>query len=88
MHAASPGLSVIDVGHAIRRTVDPVAILSGKTVTGGRINAAAALSSVLGESPVIPPLEILLIGVPGAKNFDVVATDSDGAVTLDFTVTD
>ena len=88
MHAASPGLSVIDVGHAIRSTVDPVASLSGKTVTGGRINAAAAISSVLGESPVITPLENLLIGVPGAKNIDVVATDSDGGVTLDFTVTD
>ncbi|MEW6682909.1 MAG: S8 family serine peptidase [Nitrospirota bacterium] len=42
----SPTLSVAEVKQAILDTVDPVPALAGVTMTGGRLNAAAALAQV------------------------------------------
>ncbi len=56
LNAAKPGISITEVTNAILGTVDTVQSLQGKTASGGRVNAAAALTSILGESPTIDPL--------------------------------
>lgn len=48
--AAKPGITVAEVRAAILGSVDPVPSLAGKTVTGGRLDAAAALMSLSGQS--------------------------------------
>jgi hypothetical protein len=51
--AAKPGITVAEVRTAILGSTTPFAALAGKTVTGGRIDAAAALES-LGIAPIPP----------------------------------
>jgi len=51
--AAKPGISVAEVRMAILSSTTPEAGLAGKTVTGGRLDAWAALAS-LGASPPQP----------------------------------
>jgi len=51
--AAKPGITVAEVRTAILGSTTPVASLAGKTGTGGRLNAGAALES-LGIAPVPP----------------------------------
>jgi subtilisin family serine protease len=51
LNAAKPGISVTEVNNAILNTVDPLQSLNGKTLTGGRVNAALALTSLLGQLP-------------------------------------
>ena len=46
LKAMSPGLTNAEIKAAILDNADPVASLSGKTVTGGRLNALTALSSL------------------------------------------
>ena len=53
--AANPSLTWTEVRDAIFDTVDPLAALSGLTVTGGRLNVASALAS-LGPPPPPPPV--------------------------------
>jgi hypothetical protein len=55
--AAKPGITVAEVRAAILGTTTPVASLAGKVVTGGRLNAGAALGSLGGvaPTPVLPP---------------------------------
>ena len=48
--AAKPGITVAQVRAAILGSVDPVPGLTGKTVTGGRLDAAAALASLSAQS--------------------------------------
>jgi subtilisin family serine protease len=48
--AAKPGISVGQIRAAILGSVDPLPSLAGKTVTGGRLNAAAALASLSAQS--------------------------------------
>lgn len=66
--AAKPGISVAEARTAILGSVTPVAALAGKTVTGGRINAAAALES-LGIAPnqPAPQPQPPVIAVPPAS---------------------
>jgi len=52
--AAKPGISVADTRAAILGSTTPVAALAGKTVTGGRLNARAALDA-LGLPPGFLP---------------------------------
>jgi len=51
--AAKPGITVAEVRTAILGSTTSAASLAGKTVTGGRLNAGAALES-LGIAPVPP----------------------------------
>jgi thermitase len=53
--AENSSLTGPDVRNAIFSTVDPLASLNGKVVTGGRLNVAAAIAS-LGPPPPPPPL--------------------------------
>ena len=57
--AAKPGITVAEVRTAILGTTAPLAALAGKTVTGGRLDAFAALASVRGTTATVmaaPPL--------------------------------
>jgi subtilisin family serine protease len=49
--AADPGISVAQVKHALLSSVDPRPALAGLSVSGGRLNAAAAVASVAGVAP-------------------------------------
>ena len=53
--AAKPGITVAEVRAAILGTTVPLASLAGKTATGGRLDAFAALAS-LGVAPAAVPL--------------------------------
>jgi subtilisin family serine protease len=52
--AAKPGISVAEVRAAILGSTTPVAGLIGKTVTGGRLNAAGALAAIGAGAPIAP----------------------------------
>jgi len=58
--AAKPGITLAEVRAAILGTTTPVAGLLGKTATGGRLNAAAALASlgVIAPAPTPPSLPV------------------------------
>ena len=88
LHAAKPGISVTEVSNAILGTVDTLQSLDGKTVSGGRVNAAAALTSILGQAPTIDPLDDLILSSGQTQSIAVSAHDLDGEITLDFTITE
>lgn len=48
--SASPDSSLEDVARTILRTTDPLPTLTGKTVTGGKLNLTAALQRITGGS--------------------------------------
>lgn len=50
MLARSPGLSPLEAGQIILDTVEPIDALEGKTVTGGRLNAADALAATASDA--------------------------------------
>jgi hypothetical protein len=52
--AHSPGAPYQQVRDAILGTVDPVAAMAGKTVTGGRLNLGRALGAGRGGNPSVP----------------------------------
>jgi subtilisin family serine protease len=55
LFSRAPSAAVADVRQALLSTVDPVPALAGKTVTGGRLNAARALGVGLSDEPPPPP---------------------------------
>ena len=87
LNAAKPGISVTEVSNAILGTVDTLQSLDGKTVSGGRVNAAAALTSILGQLPSIDPLDDLILTSGQTKSVPVFATDTDGGVVLSYSST-
>jgi len=87
--AAKPGITVAEVRAAILGTTAPLASLAGKTVTGGRLDAFAALAS-LGVAPVpVPPATTPLptvvvstgVSLPFREEFDAA-----GALRSDWTL--
>jgi subtilisin family serine protease len=52
LKAFNPGLTTVEIINLILNTVDPVSSLSGKVLTGGRINAFSALSASCLNLPV------------------------------------
>ena len=85
--AAKPGITVAQVRAAILGTATPLASLAGKTVTGGRLDAFAALAS-LGVAPVpvppatTPPPTVVVstvVSLPFAEEFA-----SDGPLATDW----
>jgi subtilisin family serine protease len=60
----APGAAVADVRQALLSTVDPVSALAGKTVTGGRLNAARALGVGLAAEPPPPPAPLAAAAAP------------------------
>ena len=60
MLAARPDLSVAQIKGALLESVDQVAGMKGKSVTGGRVNAARALELVAGlPQDWVPPLHLV-----------------------------
>ena len=88
LNAAKPGISVTEVTNAIFDSVDPLQSLNGKTLTGGRVNAASALTSLLGQPPSIDPIDNLVISSDKILNISVTASDIDGDVTLSLVVSE
>jgi subtilisin family serine protease len=58
LFSQKPGASVSAVKAALLASVDPVASLSGKTVTGGRLDASAALDRFDEVAPAAPALTV------------------------------
>ena len=87
-NAAKPGISVTEVTNAILNTVDPLQSLNGKTLAGGRVNAASALISLLGQLPTIDPIDDLVVSNAQAINVPVNASDIDGDVILSLVVSE
>ncbi len=56
--AEDPALDVVSLKQAILDSVDPIAALAGITVTGGRLNAANALASLV--RVVVSPADVTL----------------------------
>ena len=56
VYSVNPALSVAQVKDIILSTADPVPSLAGKTVTGGRLNAADAVNATVpsAAAPVLP----------------------------------
>jgi hypothetical protein len=52
---AQPGATTAQVKYSLLRTVDPLPAFAGLTVTGGRVNAYAALTAPLEDPPAPPP---------------------------------
>lgn len=88
--ANTPGLTTAQVKSAILNNTDPVASLTGKTVTGGRLNAARALG--------LPPTpEFTISATPTSRSvlqgssttYTITVTPSGGfAGSVDFSVSD
>ncbi len=53
--ANTPSLTSLEVKHILINTVDPLPSLAGKSVSGGRVNAYAALNADLGFLPPVAP---------------------------------
>ena len=87
LNAAKPGISVTEVTDAILGTVDTVQSLQGKTVSGGRVNAAAALSSILDQLPSVEPIDDLILSSGQIQSITVIAHGADDDVTLSFETT-
>lgn len=74
--ARDPSLTVAQLRQALLSTVTPTPALAGATVTGGRLNIAAALEAVGGrapEAPAVPdartttPMALTVRGTPPVK---------------------
>ena len=85
--AAFPGISTADLKSRIMDNVDPVPALAGKTVTGGRLNAAKAVGSTYNASddcagPPCSPADVndFLVGFAEANALTLTwtATGDDG----------
>lgn len=87
--AHSPGLTTAEVKEAILDNTDPIPSLSGKTITGGRLNAARALGVPPGPTftlSVAPASQSVLPS--GATSYTVTITPANGfagAVSLSVT---
>ncbi len=58
LFSQKPGASVTEVRSALLASVDPIASLSGKTVTGGRLDASAALDRFDEVAPAAAALTV------------------------------
>lgn len=81
--AACPSYTTTDLVRVIKASVDPVASLAGKTVTGGRLNAYKAVRSCTAPAPapdftiaVTPSSQSVIAG--GSTSFTVTMTPLNG----------
>lgn len=83
MRSVCPACSVADLKSALLNTVDPVPGLSGATVTGGRVNAAAAVASA-GSTPPSGITAVVPSSVPpgSVANLQVQGAGFTGAVSI------
>ncbi|HXH41827.1 MAG TPA: S8 family peptidase, partial [Thermoanaerobaculia bacterium] len=77
--AKTPGLTTAQVKSAILTNTDPISSLSGKTITGGRLNAAKAVGAPLGPdfSLLVSPVT-RNVGQGGSTTYTVTITPSNG----------
>lgn len=73
LSAAQPGMTAADIRAAILSTARPTSALAGRTVTGGRLDVAAAAN-------VTPPVDVRITG-------GTVVEGNSGVTQLAFTVT-
>lgn len=68
--SAAPDASIYEVRAALLSSVDPVPVLVGKVSTGGRLNVARALATLLGlaEPPALPPPQCECLAHGGARS--------------------
>lgn len=71
MHAYQPALSGAELIDALLDNVDPVPALAGKTMTGGRLNAHAALLGI--SRPPVPQLQTPVNGAVGQRRLPQLA---------------
>jgi hypothetical protein len=76
--AARPQATVAEVKQAILESVDHRSGLSGKTLTGGRLNAYRALSDLIEMLPAAPPSSISAPTVSGTPALGATLTASAG----------
>lgn len=85
LFSAQPGANVAEVRHALLTSVDPVASLASTTSTGGRLNAAAALTSLAEDTFDAPELEEFDPVSPGNDfNPGLIGTAASGTTVLVF----
>ncbi|MDA3898362.1 MAG: S8 family serine peptidase [Desulfobacteraceae bacterium] len=78
----NPSLTHLEVKDIILNSVDPLDSLTGKTLTGGRINAAKALTLSRNEPPLADPgvdqnvTSGIIVSLDGTSS-----TDADGTIT-------
>jgi subtilisin family serine protease/putative cell wall-binding protein len=82
-----PGASATTVKQILLDTVDPLDSLTGKTLTGGRLNAAAATALAANQPPVAVASGAPVIGtVPFTVSLDgTESSDDRGITTWDWT---
>lgn len=84
LRARSPSMPHLDLRARLLATVDPVAALAGKTVTGGRLNLAAALDGVY-EAPLLELAAVAVSDPAPGGNGDTVPNPGE-TVSIAFTV--
>jgi uncharacterized repeat protein (TIGR01451 family) len=86
--AKTPGLTTAQVKSAILDNTDPISSLSGKTVTGGRLNAARAVGAPIAPTFSISASPSLRSISPGnATTYSITITPSNGfAGSVDLSV--
>jgi subtilisin family serine protease len=82
---ANPAASATAIRGAILSTTRPLAALAGKTVTGGLLDAAAAVRAIRGDVPPLPPPPVVRpardVGDTIAKAYAIPRQES-GAIRL------
>ena len=86
--AAKPGITVAEVRAAIFNSAVPIASLAGKTVSGGRLNAKAALESLgMSVQATTPAVGSVVSVAPASYTIDFSQSYAPSSVSAsDFTV--
>ncbi|RLS21741.1 MAG: hypothetical protein DWH72_01790, partial [Planctomycetota bacterium] len=86
--AAKPGITVAEVRAAILNSAVPIASLTGKTLSGGRLNARAALESLgMAVQASTPAVGSIVSVAPASYTIDFSQNYSSSSVSAsDFTV--
>jgi subtilisin family serine protease len=83
LFSIQPSASVATVRNALLAGVDPVASLSGKTVTGGRLDAQKALAQLDTTAPGVPLLTGTDPASPGESNTPrITGSESEATATV------
>jgi subtilisin family serine protease len=83
LFSIQPSATVTTVRNALLAGVDPLASLSGKTVTGGRIDAQKALAQLDTTPPGVPVLTDTDPASPGESNTPrIIGSESDLTATV------
>ncbi|NUQ62011.1 MAG: S8 family serine peptidase, partial [Pirellulales bacterium] len=90
--AANPGASLATIKAAVMDTADPIPALNGRTVSGGRLNLAEALASVIdgGGGVAVPEYDVagnyVVWKAQGGQDTDIYLYDGTSGETKQLTV--